>query len=108
MVALVYTIRVSHKFFRIWVQYFITPLYIRAYDLIFPIQSIVVNGHLPSIRQLFDSASIPVHRLRDKKLPTGLFHLVIIPEVPSTQEVGHRPEQVVIRWRKVRTVSWVG
>ncbi len=66
------------------------------------------DGHLPSFCQLGDAAPIPVHRLRSEKLPTGRFNLAVILEVPSAQEMGHRPEQVVIRWRQIRTVSGMG
>ena len=61
-----------------------------------------------SFCELFDAAAIPRLLLRGEELSASLFHLLIIIEAPPAQEMSHRPEQVVIRWRKVRTVSCLG
>ena len=68
----------------------------------------MIYGPLLSFSQLLDATAIPHWLLGGEELSAGRFHLPIILEVPSAQEMSHRPEKVVVGWRKVRTVSGMG
>ncbi len=92
---------------RIFSENFIPSQKKKRRSSIFPIQSIVRYGPLPSFCELFDAAAIPRLLLGGEELSTGLFHLMIIIEAPPAQEMSHGPKQVVIGWCKVRTVSWM-
>jgi len=52
----------------------------------------VIDGRLPSFRQLLNAMPIPGWLLGGEELSAGLFNLLVVLEPPSTQEMSHRPE----------------
>jgi hypothetical protein len=65
----------------------------------------IIHDCLPTFRQLFDPTLEEVRQFCREEMVEPIFELSVIPEGNSTQIVGERAEEVLIRWGKVRRVG---